>query len=79
MPSRKEVVSELAREFDLRKKVYPAKIQAQELHAQHAQNQIGRLVAAMKVLNAMTDDEFANLLKRHEESKEGGAKQGALW
>ena len=77
--NRKEVLNELGREVIMRRKVYPALIQEQKLHPQHAQNQLGRLVIAMKILSAMTDIEFSDLLKRHEESKENGVIQTELW
>jgi len=77
--NRKEVLNELGREVIMRRKVYPALIQEKKLHPEHAQNQMQRLVAAMEVIGAMTDAEFAALRKRYQESKEGEVKQGELW
>lgn len=80
MPSKKEVTSELGREIIMRRKVYPGLIQQQKLHPDHAKKQMERLCAALEVIGVMTDDEFSNLLKRHQESNQGGeVKQGALW
>lgn len=79
MPSRKEVASELGREIIMRRKVYPALIQEKKLHQDHAQKQMLRLAVALEVIEAMTDEEFTALLKRYQDSKEGGVKQGSLF
>lgn len=51
----------------MRKKVYPAQIQAGKLNKVIAEKQMTRMTAAWSVLEAMTEQEFQDLLKRYEE------------
>ncbi|AEE53752.1 hypothetical protein [Haliscomenobacter hydrossis] len=78
MPTKKEVASELAREIKVRQKGYPAMIQAQLLHPDHARNQIDRITTAFEVIEAMTESEFAAFQKRSKESTLNTAIQATL-
>ena len=78
MPTKKEVASELAREIKVRQKGYPQMIQAQLLHPDHAHNQMVRINSAFAVIEAMTESEFADLLKRFKESKPSVDTQATL-
>lgn len=62
-----EVQNEIGRELGMRKKVYPAQIQSGKLNKVIAEKQMNQMTAAWSVLEAMTEQEFQDFLKRYEE------------
>lgn len=62
-----EVQNEIGRELGMRKKVYPAQIQSGKLNKVIAEKQMARMTTAWSVLEAMTEQEFQDLLKRYED------------
>jgi tryptophan 2,3-dioxygenase len=64
---KEECQNEIGRELGMRKKVYPAQIQAGKLHKAIADKQMTRMTIVWTVLEAMTEQEFQDFLKRYED------------
>lgn len=64
---KEECQNEIGRELGMRKKVYPAQIQAGKLNKVIADKQMTRMTTVWTVLEAMTEQEFQDFLKRYEE------------
>lgn len=67
--------NELGRELDMRRKVYPTLIIQRKLNQEQATRQINRMVAAWSVLEAMTEEEFQDLLKCYDQKNSSGVGQ----
>ena len=64
---KEECQNEIGRELGMRKRVYPAQIQAGKLNKVIADKQMTRMVAVWTVLEAMTEQEFQDFLKHYED------------